>query len=46
MDDQVLGGALMKIGGMAVALTAFAWSFLSWSREEGRSSLRNDRPGA
>jgi putative membrane protein len=40
MDDQVLGGALMKIGGMAVALTAFAWSFLSWSREEQRTRNR------
>jgi putative membrane protein len=34
MDDQILGGAIMKLGGMTVALIAFAWSFLTWSREE------------
>lgn len=39
MDDQILGGALMKLGGMAVTLKAFAWSFMSWSREERRPAI-------
>ena len=39
-DDQVLAGALMKIVGMAVALTAFAVSFFRWYR----SSERPPRP--
>jgi putative membrane protein len=47
MEDQVLGGALMKLGGMTVALIAFAWSFLTWSREErwpSTPSTPNTRP--
>jgi putative membrane protein len=31
-NDQILAGALMKIVGMSVALTAFAMSFYRWYR--------------
>ena len=34
-DDQVLAGALMKIVGMAVAMTAFGVSFYRWYRTSG-----------
>jgi putative membrane protein len=32
-EDQVLGGTLMKLGGLAASLAAFAWSFAQWYRE-------------
>ena len=41
MDDQLLAGAIMKLGGMAVALLAFSVSFYRWYR----ASLE-DRPDA
>lgn len=37
MDDQILGGIIMKIGSMGVALIAFTWSFLRWFREDRRA---------
>ncbi len=41
-DDQVLAGALMKLVGMAVALTAFGVSFFRWYRASGQSADRGD----
>ncbi len=37
-DDQVLAGAIMKIVGMAVAMTAFGVSFYRWYRASVRSA--------
>lgn len=44
MDDQILGGALMKLGGMTVSLSAFAWSFFRWHRDSEPAG--NDSPRA
>jgi putative membrane protein len=33
-DDQLLAGVMMKIIGMTVALSTFAWSFYRWSRDD------------
>jgi hypothetical protein len=49
LDDQLLAGALMKIVGMAVAMTAFGVSFYRWyqaSRVSGSSRLRRTSPSA
>ena len=44
-DDQVLAGALMKLVGMAVALTAFGISFYRWYRASDRPAGAGDWPG-
>jgi len=33
IDDQVLGGLLMKVGGMFFVFPLFAWHFFQWSRK-------------
>jgi putative membrane protein len=42
-DDQLLAGAMMKIIGMAVALTSFGWSFYRWNAagKQPRSADKN-----
>ncbi len=35
-DDQILGGAIMKLGGMSVAFLAFGWSFYRWYQFSGQ----------
>ena len=37
MDDQLLAGVIMKLGGMAVAMIAFGVSFYRWYRASERS---------
>jgi putative membrane protein len=37
-NDQILAGALMKIVGMSVALTAFAVSFYRWYRSSNQAA--------
>jgi putative membrane protein len=37
LDDQLLAGVIMKLGGMAVALLAFGVSFYRWYRTSGDS---------
>ncbi len=34
-EDQLLGAAIMKLGGMAVTFIAFAWCFTRWYRRTG-----------
>lgn len=41
MDDQILGGTLMKLGGLAVSLTAFGWSFFRWFRGSEQAAPRS-----
>ena len=41
-EDQLLAGSMMKIVGMAVALTSFGWSFYRWQAAD----KRNGRPQA
>jgi putative membrane protein len=38
-EDQLLAGSMMKIIGMAVALTSFGWSFYNWSKSSARNDL-------
>ena len=33
-DDQIVAGALMKLGGMLVSFVAFSWAFYRWYGEE------------
>ena len=37
LDDQLLAGALMKIVGMAVAMTAFGVSFYRWYQASNKT---------
>ncbi len=37
-DDQLLGGAIMKLGGLSVTLIAFGVAFYAWYRDESRVS--------
>jgi len=37
-DDQLLGGAIMKLGGMSVTLIAFAVAFYRWYQADGKIS--------
>lgn len=32
-DDQILGGAVMGVGGMFISLGLLAWAFFRWSRQ-------------
>jgi hypothetical protein len=44
-EDQVLGGTIMGIGGMFIALGLISWSFYCWHRQsEAESSSRPDSP--
>jgi putative membrane protein len=38
LDDQLLAGVLMKIVGMAVAMTAFGVSFYRWYRTSNKTA--------
>jgi len=40
-NDQILAGALMKIVGMAVAMTAFGVSFLRWYQTSAEPAPQN-----
>ncbi|HEY0968844.1 MAG TPA: cytochrome c oxidase assembly protein [Opitutaceae bacterium] len=37
-DDQLLGGAIMKLGGLSVTLIAFAFAFYDWYQKETKVS--------
>ncbi len=39
-DDQLVAGAIMKVVGMSVSLTALGLCFFRWSRESGRPDRR------
>lgn len=43
-EDQVLGGVLMKLGGLTASLAAFAWSFAQWYREAEGDGRRGRSP--
>ncbi len=42
LEDQILGGVLMKVGGMLVAMPLFALAFFSWVR----SQEKEDEPSS
>jgi len=44
MDDQILGGTVMKLGSMVVSLFAFGWSFMSWYRDDRRTEESSNPP--
>ncbi len=43
-EDQVLAGSLMKLGGMAVMMTAFTLSFYRWYRDSELRRSATNRP--
>lgn len=44
MDDQLLGSAIMKLGGMAVTFVAIAVCFYTWYRSTETPGLRSHPP--
>lgn len=38
-DDQILGGTIMGVGGMFIALGLISWSFYRWTRQSERETV-------
>jgi putative membrane protein len=42
LEDQILGGTLMTVGGMFIALGLIAWAFFVWHRESEADPAQRD----
>jgi putative membrane protein len=44
LEDQILGGTLMTVGGMFIALGLISWAFFVWHRESNREESHPPPP--